>query len=764
MKFAKQLGLRSIPSWAPYYLDYKSLKHHIKTSFAPGPLSSLESLDSLDLGEGEAKKDSTAATTSDSTVATQAIDAKTPPCATHGLETDAAVGNSGKTQMSVDNSPVVPSATSSSATGDLDQIGNLAIQPKTHRGTTGSRATKPTSASLSPEAQAEIDHIADGFRALLVAELQKVNSRYEAQEKIGGVLLERLNATWRSNFTPAELKQWRAELQTLILNLEYLLEFSQTNITGFKKIIKKFDKHYRNSPYCLNPAIPVRSEANTPEAVGGVSSGLQEPTVGHPPLTQPTAARASIGYFPSESSLGDSFQQQTHNQHYHMVVNGLGIQGRNTPTIYLPSDGTSTTTSLQSHEPFPRHVYSPIGGQPKQLQLMYHYYEHLTVYGAEFWAMVTEKTFAKSEKDERLLGAARSLWRKRTPVVPEHVSPTITNNSNLKEYPVVQDLDLDALPSGQVTRLWVVLAEDGMGSPIKVPVIVAKGVRPGPVVGLTAALHGNELNGIPLTHRLVLREIQCQALHGIVITVPVANVPGYLAQQRGYTDGVDLNRVMPGKKSGATSQVYAYNLMNRIIRHFTHLIDLHTASRGRVNSLYVRANMQKPMTRHMARLQNPQIIVHNTSPDGSLRGAAMSEFNIPAITVEIGDPARFQKRFVKSALLGVTNILSSLKMIDDEHEVPDYDPVVCAKSYWIFTKGGGILNVLPDVNTWVRKGELIATLHNIFGQEEHRYHAPEDGIVVGKSVDPVCQSGCRILHLGVVSDSFPESKVDDGHL
>ncbi|KAK5797167.1 succinylglutamate desuccinylase/aspartoacylase [Linnemannia elongata] len=303
-----------------------------------------------------------------------------------------------------------------------------------------------------------------------------------------------------------------------------------------------------------------------------------------------------------------------------------------------------------------------------------------------------------------------------------------------------------------------------MSTPIRVPVIVAKGVRPGPVVGLTAALHGNELNGIPLTHRLVLQEIQCQALHGIVVAVPVANVPGYLAQQRGFTDGTDLNRLMPGKKNGTTSQVYSYNLMTRLVKHFTHLIDLHTASKGRVNSLYVRANMQNSTTRHMARLQNPQIIVHNTSPDGSLRGAAMQQYNIPAITVEIGDPARFQKRFVKSAILGVTNILSHLKMVEDEHEVQDYDPVVCAKSYWIFTKGGGILNVLPDVNTWVRKGELIATLHNIFGQEEHRYFAPEDGIVVGKSVDPVCQSGCRILHLGVVSDHFPEGKIDDGHM
>ena len=164
----------------------------------------------------------------------------------------------------------------------------------------------------------------------------------------------------------------------------------------------------------------------------------------------------------------------------------------------------------------------------------------------------------------------------------------------------------------------------------------------------------------------------------------------------------------------------------------------------------------------MAILQNPQIIVHNTSPDGSLRGAVMDR-KIPAITVEIGDPSRVQKRFVKHALLGVTNILSNLKMIPNEPDLPEYDPVVCARSYWIFSTGGGILNVLPDVNTWVKKGEAIAYLYFVFGWLEKTFYAPEDGIVIGKSVDPVCQSGDRILHLGVVENTFP-AQVDDGHL
>ncbi|KAF8936722.1 hypothetical protein BGZ47_009370 [Haplosporangium gracile] len=736
MKFAKQLSLRSIPSWAPYYLDYKSLKGYIKSSFKDftGPLESLESLDHEDHEHGETD---------------QIIEPSIPPKASP--ESVAALTDADS------ESPVVLQenhhhVTLTTAQEENDLLVKEAVS------STSSNNKKSDEEETAREASINI--IVEGFKALLWAELEKVNARYEAQERIASVTMERLNASWRANFTPAELKQWRSDLTVLILNLEYLLEFSKTNITGFKKIIKKFDKHYRGCrPSGLTSSSGSSIHLPDYHHQQQQLQGADHNGSGHLTPSNGTLHHNNNNNNNAITYLGTSSEAETAGTL--SVFSALGIHGRSTPTIYLPHNYPEPASSLHPQEPFIRNVHSPA---TQSKSLFYHnYYEGVSALSLEFWKMVTERTFAKSEKDERLLAEARTLWRKRTPVVAERLSP-LPLSVDPKDYPVWDDLDLDILPSGRISRLWVVLAEDAMSTPIRVPVIVAKGVRPGPVVGLTAALHGNELNGIPLTHRLVLQEIQCQALHGIVVAVPVANVPGYLAQQRGFTDGTDLNRLMPGKKNGTTSQVYSYNLMTRLVKHFTHLIDLHTASKGRVNSLYVRANMQNSITRHMARLQNPQIIVHNTSPDGSLRGAAMQQYNIPAITVEIGDPARFQKRFVKSAILGVTNILSHLKMVEDEHEVQDYDPVVCAKSYWIFTKGGGILNVLPDVNTWVRKGELIATLHNIFGLEEHRYFAPEDGIVVGKSVDPVCQSGCRILHLGVVSDRFPEGKIDDGHM
>jgi len=168
--------------------------------------------------------------------------------------------------------------------------------------------------------------------------------------------------------------------------------------------------------------------------------------------------------------------------------------------------------------------------------------------------------------------------------------------------------------------------------------------------------------------------------------------------------------------------------------------------------------MLNPRTRRMAMLQNPQIIVHNTSPGGSLRGAAM-QFGIPAITVEIGNPGVFQKRFVKNALIGVTNIISSLRMIADDHSLPEFQPVICDRSEWIFTTKGGILNVIPEVNTWIRKGETIATVHSIFGQLIEEYKASEDSIVIGKEIDPVASSGARIAHIGILTGSFAQGKV-----
>jgi len=234
--------------------------------------------------------------------------------------------------------------------------------------------------------------------------------------------------------------------------------------------------------------------------------------------------------------------------------------------------------------------------------------------------------------------------------------------------------------------------------------------------------------------------------------------------------------VFPGRKDGTAAQQFAHHFCRRILGARReggpipeYLLDLHTASFGRVNSLYVRADMRDPVARRMALLQNPQIIVHSKGGDGTLRGAAAG-LGIASVTVEIGNPQRFHSSFVKLARQGVVNLLSHLGMVRQAQRPSTRRPIPCSSSFWIFTRTGGILSVKPAVSGWVRKGEVIAEIRDLFGVLVDRYIAPVDGVCVGKADDPVCQSGDRIVHIGVVDGgdggagtSIYASKTDDGH-
>jgi hypothetical protein len=317
------------------------------------------------------------------------------------------------------------------------------------------------------------------------------------------------------------------------------------------------------------------------------------------------------------------------------------------------------------------------------------------------------------------------------------------------QIPFIDKLVVADAPAGKVTRYWLKIASDGMGVPIHLPLLVAKGKSPGKTMGITAAVHGNELNGISVIQRL-FNELDVENIKGTVVGVPVVNVPSFLRRKRRFPDGTDLNHIMPGKADGNVSQVYAWRLIDRLVNQFDYLIDLHTASNGRVNSYYIRADLQQPIVKKMALLQNPQIIVHNPPNDGTLRGMA-AEMGIAAITLEVGDPNLFQKGMIRDGLTGIHNVLAELGIAPGTVEEADTAAVICSRSFWMYTDIGGFLTVHPKITHQVKKGELIATLRNVFGDVLKTYKAPQDGVVIGRSTNPVNQTGGRILHLGVIS-------------
>ena len=313
---------------------------------------------------------------------------------------------------------------------------------------------------------------------------------------------------------------------------------------------------------------------------------------------------------------------------------------------------------------------------------------------------------------------------------------------------MIDTFDLEDTPRGTRKDYWLKIITDGFSNPICIPLMVMRGLKDGPVLGVTAAVHGNELNGISVIQRL-FNEVSVDELSGTIVGVPVVNVPAFVRKKRRFNDGVDINHIMPGKEDGNLSQVYAYRFINKFVKHIDYLLDLHTASTGRINSYYIRADMDLPKVNKLARLQNADIIVHNPPSDGTLRGAA-DDLGIPAITLEVGNPSTFQKKLIRSGIEGIQNVMCDLGMIQDEIITSESQTIECKESLWIYTDMGGLLTIPVELRQLLKKGDLIAVVRDIFGNKVKEYYAPKDGVVIGKSVSPVNQTGGRILHLGIL--------------
>lgn len=323
-------------------------------------------------------------------------------------------------------------------------------------------------------------------------------------------------------------------------------------------------------------------------------------------------------------------------------------------------------------------------------------------------------------------------------------------------YPIADHLDLDQYENGKIHKIWLQLGEDGFNEPLKIPVIIAKGNQNGEVLGLTAAIHGNELNGIAIIQR-IMNSLDVANLKGTVVAIPGLNPLGIANDQREFIDLQDLNRLFPGKKEGNRSQQMAYQIAQKVIPLFNYHVDLHTASFGRVNSLYGRGDMQDDTLSTMLRILNPDIIVSNKGKAsfGEASGLTMRAYaiskGVKSITLEYGNPQVYQKEMIDRGVKGLDDLMIWLKFKSGQLTIPEAHNV-CSKSYWVFTQKGGYLEVLVDLNQKVTKGQPIGTLRNSFGEIVETYTAPEDGIIIGKSTNPVNISGGRIIHLGILQE------------
>ena len=304
------------------------------------------------------------------------------------------------------------------------------------------------------------------------------------------------------------------------------------------------------------------------------------------------------------------------------------------------------------------------------------------------------------------------------------------------------------------------LGDGPAGNPRSMPVYIIHGTRPGPVLALTAGIHGDELNGVSVAHHLIHGDdhiagtdddrISREELAGTVICVPVVNIEGMLLEQRGAPDNKDINRLFPGKKRGNQSQRIAYALFQSVVKRADYLIDLHSAPHSRTNLPHVRANFDRKECMELARAFGTQIILHSKGPKGSLRRTATSD-GTPTILLEAGTAHRFEMDAVHAGIEGVLNVMGYLGMIEREARLPAVRLLV-RRSKWARAEAGGLLYSLVNAGDHVKKGQEIALVTDPLGEQTHSIESPRTGVIVGLALNPLIRAGDPIANIVLCSE------------
>ena len=289
---------------------------------------------------------------------------------------------------------------------------------------------------------------------------------------------------------------------------------------------------------------------------------------------------------------------------------------------------------------------------------------------------------------------------------------------------------------------------------VSMPIHVRCAKKDGPTVFVSAAVHGDEINGIEIIRRLLrLKTLKLSA--GTLIFIPMVNVYGVLNQSRYMPDRRDLNRSFPGSENGSLAGIVAHTFLNKIVKHCDYGIDLHTGAIHRSNLPQIRGNLKCKKTMELAKAFGVSVLMNSNLRDGSLRQSAL-EGKTKILLYEAGEALRFDELSIRAGVRGVVNVLSELEMIKKVRRKIKTPPYVANTSAWIRAHHSGIVRDLKHLGDYVEKGDDLAEIGSPLGEVFGTVKSRRAGIVIGKQNIPLVQQGDAMFHIAYFSEEEGE--------
>jgi len=314
----------------------------------------------------------------------------------------------------------------------------------------------------------------------------------------------------------------------------------------------------------------------------------------------------------------------------------------------------------------------------------------------------------------------------------------------------------DSIPPGTSRDVKLAVSESYSSMTVRIPIHIRRAQEEGPVVFVTAALHGDEINGTGAVRQLV-QDTELNLLRGTVIFIPVLNLLAFDRHSRYLPDRRDLNRSFPGSANGSLASRMARIIFDEIVSRCDYGIDLHTASVRRTNYPNVRGDLSNPEVKRLAEAFGSEIIINGKGPQGAFRREACVS-GCPTIIMEGGEVWKVEPGIVESAVRGIKNVLRNLEMLDGEHESPEYQ-VVVEKTSWVRAERGGFLKFHVKPGDIVKKDQPLATNTTLLGRERSMLYAPFNSVVVGMTTLPAVSPGEPVCHLGKLPHGTRPSQI-----
>jgi predicted deacylase len=313
------------------------------------------------------------------------------------------------------------------------------------------------------------------------------------------------------------------------------------------------------------------------------------------------------------------------------------------------------------------------------------------------------------------------------------------------------------VPPGTSVRLSWSATELFEGVPVSTPVLAINGALPGPNLCLTAAVHGDELNGVEMVRR-VMHDISPEKLAGAIIGVPIVNVQGFRRGSRYLPDRRDLNRYFPGNPTGSAAARIAHSFFTNVVAHCDALIDLHTGSFERANLPQIRADLRNPDVVTLTQGLGGMVILHSTPALGTLRHAA-TQAGIPAVTLEAGGPSVLELNEVKHGVKGIETLITAIGMQRKLRLWSDPEPVYY-RSSWVRADSGGILLADVGLGSTVSEGDLLGTITDPMSNARSEIRSPYSGRVIGMARNQIVMPGFAAFHVGIATVETPVDETE----